>query len=298
MLKKAAPITVSLFLVSFLAQSQNFRQQFQDVFSRQDTAGQAKVLTAWEASRPTDPELLIAYFNYYAQNSRTETLSLDSRQQEGESIVVSDTGTGKPVAFLNSSTRYNTEILRKGFDYIDRGITLYPMRLDMRFGKIYILGEAESYEAFTKAIVETIDYGQKINNAWLWKDGKPLKDARQFFLSSMQDYVTTLYNTEDDSLLPLMRQISEAVLKHYPNHVESLSNVALTFLIIGDYEKALPYLLKAERIAPKDVIVLNNIAEAYKRKGDKQMAKAYYEKIIRVGSEEDAQDARNNIRAL
>lgn len=50
-----------------------------------------------------------------------------------------------------------------------------------------------------------------------------------------------------------------------PNHVESLNNVALTYLVAGNYDKALFYLLRDETLAPKDVIVLNNIAEACKR---------------------------------
>jgi tetratricopeptide (TPR) repeat protein len=96
----------------------------------------------------------------------------------------------------------------------------------------------------------------------------------------------------------MQRSISEAVIKYYPDHVESLSNIALTYLIAGDYDKAIPYLLKAEKAAPTDVIVLNNIAEAYKRKGDKTNAKAYYEKIIKFGNKEDIEDARRKIESL
>ena len=114
-----------------------------------------------------------------------------------------------------------------------------------------MLGKAENYPEFAKEIVITIDYGNKINNAWLWKDGKSPDNPEQFFLGSLQDYITTIYNTEDDNLLPLMRQISEAVIRYYPNHVESLSNIALTYLLTGEYDKALPYLLKAEQVAPK-----------------------------------------------
>ncbi|HEX6333516.1 MAG TPA: tetratricopeptide repeat protein, partial [Flavisolibacter sp.] len=137
-----------------------------------------------------------------------------------------------------------------------------------------------------------------INNAWLWKDGKLLEDPEAFFLSSLQGYCITIYNTEDDDLLPLMRQISEGVVKYYPDHVESLSNIALTYLVTGNYDKALAYLLKAEKVAPKDVIVLNNIAEAYKRKGDKAHAKAYYEKIIKYGDDADKEDARERMNGL
>jgi tetratricopeptide (TPR) repeat protein len=295
---KTITSSTTFILASLLSFGQGFEKQFKDLAAKSDTGGQAKVLNAWAAASPKDPELFIAQFNYYVRKSMAEVVSLDKNQKDNGSLILTDTATGNPVAFLNSSVRYKSDVLQKSFDCIDQGIALHPKRLDMRFGKIYMLGQAENYTAFVKEIVTTIDYSNTITNAWLWKEGKPVEDPKQFFLSSLQDYVTVIYNTENDSLLPLMRQISEAVVKYYPDHVESLSNIALTYLISGEYDKALPHLLKAEKVAPKDIIVLNNIAEAYKRKGDKANAKTYYEKIIKNGSKEEADDARERIKSL
>jgi tetratricopeptide (TPR) repeat protein len=295
---KRITITTGLYLLSLCALSQDFQTQFRDAVTKSDTIGQIKVLSAWSAASPKDPELFIAYFNYYVRKSMTETISLDADQKDKNLVTLTDTASGKTVGYLNASTNYRSDVLQKGFDYINQGIALYPTRLDMRFGKIYMLGQAENYPAFAQEIVTAIDYGNTIKNAWLWKDGKSLEDARQFFLSSLQEYNATIYNTEDDNLLPFMRQISEAVIKYYPDHVESLSNIALTYLIAAEYDKAIPFLLKAEKAAPTDVIVLNNIAEAYKRKGDKTNAKAYYEKIIKHGNKEEIEDARRKIESL
>ena len=114
----------------------------------------------------------------------------------------------------------------------------------------------------------------------------------------MQEYVITLYNTKNDSLLPNMRQISEAVLKYYPDHVESLANVALTYVVIGQYDKGLPYLLKAEKIAPKDIIVLNNIAEVFLRTNDNPNAKIYLNKIIKYGNKEEQAQAKERLKQM
>ena len=296
--KKVLLITTTSILLSFLSLSQSFEKRFRDLSAKNDTIGQVKLLKEWELMNPKDPELFIAYFNFYVRQSMTEVVSIDMNKKDEHSFVLNDTGTGKPVGYLNSSTKYNSQILQKGFDYIDHGIVLYPARLDMRFGKIYMLGQAENFSEFTREIIKTIDYGYQIKDAWVWKQGKPLEAAKQFFLGSMQDYVNTIYNVENNELLPYMRQISEQVLKYNPEHVESLSNVALTYLIIGEYDKALPYLLKAETFAPKDIIVLNNIAEAYKRKTDIANARIYYEKIIKYGNKEEVQDAKEKIKNL
>jgi Flp pilus assembly protein TadD len=114
----------------------------------------------------------------------------------------------------------------------------------------------------------------------------------------MHNYTVTLYNTYDDNLLPYMRTISEAVLKYYPKHVESLTDVSLTYMIPGEFDKALPYLLRAEAESPKDVIVLNNIAVSYMRKKDTANAKAYFEKIIQYGNADEIAQAKQKIAEL
>jgi len=290
-------LSLALILITVSTHAQEFEKKFKELSSKNDTTAQSKLLKEWEAAEPENPELYIAYFNFYVTKSMEEFISLDEKPKK-ESFQLRDTGNGKPVGYLNFSTNYRTEFLQKGFGYIDKGLALYPNRLDMRFGKIYMLGEAQNYPVFTKTIIETIDYGNSIKDAWLWKEGKPLEDAKRFFLNSMQDYIGTLYNTEDDDLLPDMRRISETILKYNPGHVISLANVALTYIIKEDYDRGLTYLLKAEKIDPKDIIVLNNIAQAYVRKKDNAKAKLYYEKIIKYGTKEDADDAKERIKEL
>lgn len=295
--KKTFFLIVILSALSFGAWSQNYQQQFRDLSAAGDTAAQGKVLQQWAAAKPNDPELFIAYFNYYVFKSRSEILSLDKDKKAGESLALIDS-TGKTAGYMNTSLQYNPQLLQKGLEYIDKGISLHPTRLDMRFGKVYMLGQMGDYASYTKTITTAVDYGNSIDHKWLWKDGKPLQDAKQFFINTLQEYVVTIYNTENDDLLPYMRQISESVLKYMPGHVESLSNVALTYLVKEEYDKALPYLLKAEGQSPKDIVILNNIAVAYAAKKDKANAKAYYEKIIKHGNREEAENAKNKIKAL
>lgn len=297
MIAKKLIIGLAVSFLSGIVYSQDYPARFTTLLQDKDTTGQITLLNEWSSAKPKDPELFIAWFNYYARKSRKEVIALEKDNKNQESFILTDSA-GKTAGFLNPSVMYDPAILQKGFDQIDQGISLYPTRLDMRFGKVYMYGESEDFRSFTTEIVKTIEYAQTINYKWLWKEGKLLEDAKEFFLSSLQNYIGTLYNTEDDNLLPMMREIAETVLKYHPDHVESLANTALTYLIIGDYDKALPFLVKAEKINPKDIIVLNNIAEIYKRKGDKANRKIYLEKIIQHGNEEEAEDARQQLKNL
>ena len=59
-----------------------------------------------------------------------------------------------------------------------------------------------------------------------------------------------------------------------------------------NYDKAIDYLKQAEKLNPKDFIVLNNIAQAYKLKGDKANAIKYYELTEKYGDEQAKQQAK------
>src|SRR5690606_11925206 len=102
--------------------------------------------------------------------------------------------------------------------------------LDMRFGKIYVLGQTGQFTSFTNEIVHTIDYSDSIQSKWLWKNGEPVDDAVDFFLDAIQDYILQLYDNGDNYLND-MRSIAEAVLRYHPNDVRLLSDISITYAL-------------------------------------------------------------------
>ena len=95
-----------------------------------------------------------------------------------------------------------------------------------------------------------------------------------------------------------MRKIAETILDNYPNDVKSLSNLSITYLLLGEFDKGVEPLLKAEKLNPEDFIILANIAHAYKLKGDKDKAIEYYEKTFKYGDENTKQFAKSQIEKL
>ena len=276
---------------------QTFKQQFNDLVSKNDTLGQYQLLEKWEKTDSNDPELFVAYFNYYVIKSKNELITLGQNPKGKEVLQIMDQDTTKkePVGFIYGDTHYNPDLLSKGFDWINKGIEKHPNRLDMRFGKIYMFGQIEDYDIFTKEIIKTIDYSAINKNKWTWSDNKPLDDPKEFMLSSIQGYQIQLYNTENDDLLDSMKRIAETVLKYYPDHIESLSNLSIVFMLQKQYDEALEPLLKAEKLNPKDYIVLSNIAQAYKLKGDTKNAIKYYELTLKYGDEQAKKYAQGQI---
>lgn len=300
MIKQTIILIFSLTLIFNQATGQTFKQQFNDLVSKKDTVGQKQLLEKWEKTDNNDPELFVAYFNYYVIKSKNEIITLGQNPKGEDVLQIMDQDTTKkePVGFIYGDTYYNPDLLSKGFDWISKGIEKHPNRLDMRFGKIYMFGQIEDYENFTKEIIKTIDYSAINKNKWNWADSKPLDDPKEFMLSSIQNYQIQLYNTENDGLLDNMKRIAETVLKYYPDHIESLSNLSIVFMLQKQYDNALEPLLKAEKLNPKDFIVLSNIAQAYKLKGDTKNAIKYYELTIKYGDEQAKKYAQGQIDEL
>lgn len=261
-------IITILTLISSFGFGQNFHEKYKKSTEEKDTIQQIKILKEWESKNSNDPELYTSYFNYYFAKSKTELISINKNSNGKEGFQLKDS-IGNVAGYLQSNNSYNEKFAKMGMEYIEKGILKFPKRLDMRFGKTYVLGENENYAEFTKEIIKTIEYSNVIKNEWNWTKDKKLEDAENFMLGSIQKYVTQLYNTGNDDLLENMKNIAETILKYYPNHIESLSNISIVHLIRKEFDKGLEYLQKAEKINPTDFVVLGNIAQAYKMKDDK-----------------------------
>lgn len=295
-MKKSLFISTLVFLCANLFAQTNY-EKFKIIFQGNDTTKMKAFLKQWEASNSQDPELYTSALNYYFQYSKQEVLSLNQGNSGKESMQLTDKE-GKVAGYLNAQIGYNPEKTKLAFEYIDKGIEKFPDRLDMRFGKLYVLKEMDMYEKFTTELIALISYSEKNQNNWLWTENKKLDSGQEFFLNSIYDYLSEIYQTEDDDLIPYITRIGEATLKLYPKPIEILSMTAISYFLLGNYDKAIQYLSQAEVIDPKDTIVLNNLAQAYLKKGDKEKAKAKYELILKYGDAEAKQHAKEKLKSI
>ena len=291
---------IGLFAVLLITNpviSQNYYKEFKKYLNDGDTVNQLETLIKWKIADSTDPELFTCYFNYYFQRAKKETVTLTKERPDGGAFEMKDS-LGQVSGYIGSHFYIDLYEIQKGLDIIERGIEMYPDRLDMRFGKIYVYGQIRDWENFTREIIEAVKRSGMNDNQWLWAENEKQQNGKEYFLTSLQDYQVQLYETGSDALLANMQAIANEILSYYPDDIMSLSNLSVTYLLTDEYDKALECLLRAEKLNPKDYIVLANIAHAYKLKGDKQKAIEYYEKTIQYGDEEAAADAKRQIEDL
>ena len=288
-----------LFLtgLSTLLFGQSNQEKFRAFSKAKDTTNIKSLLAEWEKSNPNDPELYVSAINFYFSNSKQDIISLGKEQRSKQAFQLTDSN-GKVTGYLNSDLGYNPEKIGRAINYANTGISKFPDRLDIRFGKCYLLQQIEDYDNFTKELIKTVEYSRVNKNNWLWSQNEKHEDAENFLLGTIQQYLKQLYETEDDNLLPNMIQIGDATLKYYKDNIEILSTTAVALMLTKEYDKAISYLKHAEQLNPKDFIVLNNIAQGYKLKGDKANAIKYYELSAKYGDEQAKEDAKRNIKEL
>jgi tetratricopeptide (TPR) repeat protein len=295
-MKKTALIIALISAASGVA-AQDYQEQFSELVKTRDTLAQRVFLEIWAEAEPGDADVYSGYFNYCYIKSREESVSVDTFPADPESLPLADSA-GNIVGYMNSTVIFRQQWLDKAFEYIDEGIGLHPQRLDLRFGKIYVLSQYELWDRYTSEIIKAIDYGAAIGHAWTWSNDEPVSNGEAYFLNAVQEYQSKIYNTWDDNLLGYMRTLAAKVLQYYPGHTESMINIALTYIAVGEYDKGIAHLLKAEQENPQNIAVLDNIAQIFVLMGDLENAAGYYEKIVEYGNADERMQAEHQLRQL
>lgn len=294
---KALTQTLILLLFVSTCYAQDYYQEFAQYCRAGDEEKQLETLKKWDLEEIKTGNYYAAYFNYYFLKAKQEMLGIQDTPHDGEQLAIQDS-TGKTVGYMGSQLVFDPELLEKAYAKIDEGIRFNPDRLDLWFGKIHTLGQVKRWPEFTEEIIKVVKRSAENKNKWTWTNDEKKESGKDFFLSALQDYQFTLYDTHDDALLENIRKISFTVLGIYPKHIESLNNVANTYLLTKEFDKGLEYLLKAEAIAPTDAIVLSNIATSYEYKKDFEKAIAYYEKAAKHGDQEIKGFCQSKIKEL
>lgn len=253
-----APLTV---------RGQSYPAQFQAALDKGDTRAQRVVLADWQLAAPNDVELYIARWNYYVNGFMEE-------DQTGD---------------LSAKDR---ALVDSGFAVIDEAIELYPDRLDLRFGKIYFLGQIQQWDDFVEEIEKTLAYSVQIGHRWNFNG--VLGEGKSIMTEGMMDYQWDMYgqiemvgdslNAEGRAMAERIGRVARATLRAFPSDVEAMNAMGLYYMLVKDYAEAERFLLRAEKIAPTHSAVLGNLEECYARLGKKKEAAELRKRIEKQGS--------------
>ena len=253
-------LVVSLLFCSY-AYGQSHRESFMKALEAKDMVKAEEVLKAWDFADANDPELYLSYFNFYSIKSQevglVSTVGLDSKYSE------------------------------KALEFITEGIERFPTRFDMRVLKIHTLSRLKKFGPFTSEVIKMIDYSVKISNNWKGRDFMSIEEPVETFNGAILEFQGELYKQKNEALYKNMLQISEAMLKHYPKHVQSMLDMSTIYVKQNNLDKSIEILLKASEIEPINAILHYNLARVYGMKGDKAKAKRHYGLVVITATDKE-----------
>ena len=299
MIKKVS-LSLFIFAVSLLPLFADFQSDYEKYIKSENIKKLEVLLPQWEKAEPNNPEMFIAYFNYYLLKGRSSVLTIDTVPPEsGTSIAFGDSDTGETVGYIGGQTSYDKSSTETALEYLNKGLAIAPERLDMHFGQISILGQINEYERMAEKIVEAFRVAKKINHKWLWSNNEPMgDDAENIMLDSINDYHAHLLTTKDAKAKEAEIEVCLAQTKAYPKNIYAYNFLGAAYMQTGQDEKALQAFLDAEKVDPSDGIVLGNIGKWYADHGDTKNAKKYYKKMLKNPDTRVREFARNRLDAL
>jgi tetratricopeptide (TPR) repeat protein len=250
-------------------------------------------LKIWEEHEPDNPEMFIAYFNYFIFREKWSGVSIDRNMKgDGPALSINDPETGETVGYINDSVQYNIDDIIIAVEYLDRGLRIAPDRLDMHFGKIHILNENGYYNDAGSELYTTLAISKEIDNNWLWSGNEKVNDGEYFLLNSINDYYRFWLNTQTEESLDQIKKCTSKQIELYPEVIYSYNFLAIYYSMKNQLQETLKYFLQAETIDPDDCIVLLNIGRTYFNINDKGKAREYFTKVLEIGSEQDKAQAK------
>jgi len=276
---------------STLGHAQQFQDTFYEQWERQDTSGMLRFLEKWKESEPYNPDVYVGYFNYYAiQTFEEESLLLPEMPQDGGEYIEVRDSLNNVSGYLSRVMVINDSVLNIAFDWVDKGIKRFPDRLDLRMGKVYLAIETDRMEEVYAELQSAILSGDSIHHEWKWMREEVLDSGQYFLYSSVQGHLYKLFENQDSVADEIILGISELILAQDDQQYFAMTNAATVFMIKKQFNMAIDWLKKADKIHEKDSIILSNLGYCYGELQEWRRARRYYEEALKWSEDDNGRE--------
>jgi tetratricopeptide (TPR) repeat protein len=277
-----SPVVVALLFMSIgLAEEQDYAARFKELRDQKADAQIEPLLNEWREKRPNDPDAWITSANYYF-NQRQVVIST-KKPQKGD-FSLTDKKTEKQAGSISFES--DEAATKRAADLLQQATTKFPDRLDIWCGLAFVYQESGDFDSEFLTLQRMVSYAREHLAQLRWLNGENLPEPADHFIPGKLHSYGTYYekkeNPEDDKRF---LKIATFAAQQFPDHPYAFNDVALYYSIAGDNAKTREWLEKANRIDPKDTLVLMNLGQICSKLGDNRSARKWYQEVLKVDPE-------------
>ena len=274
-------------------QSKAYYNQFWSLWNDDKEDEAVALLEQWQKENEKDPELYVCYFNIHIDKGTQEQMCIDSSLPPGfqGEYMTGRNDDGDPI-YIYSVIEYDDEESKLAFDYLDKGISYNPKRLDMYWGKAQFYFMRGDYDQEIQVIKTAFELNKKYKDSWLWSFNESAKTVGVEFQESIHEYFVKWYNTGDPAAYPYMMEVCKLYTEEFPDSVVAFNDAGISAILMNDIEAAKIYFERGFELDPSDMILLNNVARINYNLGYIEEAKKYYEIMAASDDPESSEHAK------
>lgn len=287
-MKKAFVFSCTLLALAAQGFSQEYLAEYNKLIEDQTWDEVPGLLNRWVADEPNNVEARMLSYNYYFEKSK-------GRPPASKKEPVKTSKTNAPIR--KTAPIVNDSLFHIALSHLHSAIEVDPRRLDPHLALAYSWREKGDVASHLDVVLKLIDLNHKIKSKWLWVKGEPVKDAEEFFKATIQAYNHELFNMPEPQI-DAIEAISEKMIRYYPEDAENYSNLGACKMSRGMPAEAMSYYAEAYEKAPDDMVVVGNMAIAYKELGQNEEAIRFYEIMQQKGNYKQMEYAKSQIAEL
>ena len=253
------------------------------------------LLNEWREKRPNDPDAWITSANYYF--NQRQTMMSAKKPAKGD-FALKDPKTGKLAGSI--SFEQDPASVKRAAGLLEEATGKFPDRLDIWCGLAFIQQESGNFDGELSTLKNMVAYVRAHPADLKWLNGEKLaQPADQFVPEKLHSYGLYYEKKEDPENDQRFMQIAMFSAEQFPNHPYAFNDVAMYYSLKGDDAKTREWLEKANKIDPKDTLVMTNLGYICSKMGDNGAARKWYEAVIKAEPDgENTARAKEGIKKL
>jgi tetratricopeptide (TPR) repeat protein len=268
-----------IFCAGQSATAEGYAARYKQLQDEKAPAAQIdSVLDEWRSKQPDDPEAWVTSANYYFNQGQ---INISTKKPAGRDFVVKDAKTEKTAGSI--SFEQDKVSVKRAADLLQEATTKFPDRLDIWCGLAWMNQEGGNFDNEFATLKKMVAHVREHPQGLKWLKGQPLDEPADKFIAEKLHSYGTHYEkrenpTDDDRFLKIAMFSAE----QFPNHPYAFNDVAVYYSIKGDNAKTREWLEKANKIDPKDTLVMTNLGYVCSKLGDNAAARKWYEAVIKA----------------